>query len=112
MQARESVIGVVEQGLVRSCVEPDKHGRRDVNAIKFFLTNRAGDRYVDRVDHLHRSGDLDVTESTEKSQREFTPDQRKHAKLLAKQLILGTGEAETELEAATAAEADDEELPY
>ena len=111
-QARESLVGVVEEGLVRSCVEPDKHGRRDVQAIKFFLTNRAADRYVERVDHLHRTGDLDVAESTTKSQREFTPAGRQQAKQLAKQLILGTGEMETEAEAEAAAQAEDEELPY
>jgi hypothetical protein len=112
-QARESLIGVVEESLVRSCVEPDKHGRRDIQSIKFFLTNRAADRYAERVDHLHRSGDLEVSENTTASRREFTPQGRKQAKLLAKELILGAGgETETELEAAEAAKAEDEELPY
>lgn len=91
---REGVIGSVEHSLLLACVMPDKHGRVDVQAIKYFLNNRAADRYSEKVDHIHHNRDFEEPVEVGSEKLTFTKEQRERGKALAHELILGTGDVE------------------
>lgn len=91
---REGVIGSVEHSLLSACVTADKHGRVDVQAIKYFLNNRASDRYSEKVDHIHHNRDFEEPIEVGSDKLTFTKEQRERGKALAHELILGTGEVE------------------
>ena len=88
IQVRESLIGVVEHSLVAACLQVDKSGRRDIQAIKEFLHNRAADRYRERVD-LHATGGFEFSDGPPEELREFTEEERQTLREIGRARILG-----------------------